>query len=422
MKLAYETKVGLFALIAILIIAYAIIRVGDRGAIKGRGYRVSVTISSAEGLTRKTPVEVAGIQVGYVESLDLVEGRRARAVLRLDQRVRLGADAEATVRTKGFLGETYVDLEPGDLKKGEISEGGEILVVNPYTDVGRIVSEAAGFLETLKRFSENNEENVQRILSGLAQFSEDLSTIFSSRKEEISETMDRLSNISRKIDDGRGTLGRLVNDEEIADNLNEAAKGVSTAVGGVSRFQMGFDYHLEYLGVTKDYKNYVGLNLKPRPDKYFRLEFVVDPQPSPDQTITTTTETTGGVTTTTVTDERVINRDDFRISAQLAKSFYDFTVRAGVIESRGGAGLDWEHGPLKVEFSAFDFRTTDGQRPHLKALGRVSLTRNIFIVSGLDDFISPEHNPDWFVGAGLALIDEDIKSLFSAATLSAARR
>ncbi|MBI2981108.1 MAG: MCE family protein [Deltaproteobacteria bacterium] len=422
MKTRTEIKVGLFALISLILVGYVIVRVGDRGSVRGEGYQVSVVIDSAEGLIRKTPVEVAGIKVGFVEKLDLVEGRRAKATLRLDGRVRLGEDAEATVRSKGFLGETYVNLNPGDPAKGEIPEGGQIHIVNSYTDMGQIVTEAAGFLQTLRRLGESNEENVEKILEGLARFSEDLSVIFADRKEDIGETLDRLSSISKKIDEGRGTVGRLVNDNEIAENISEAARGVSMAVGGVARFQFGFDYHLEYLGATKDYKNYVGLVLKPRPDKYFRLDFVVDPEPSPNQTITTTMTTTGGVSTTTVADERVINRDDFRISAQLAKSFYDFTVRAGVIESRGGGGIDWEHGPLKVEFSAFDFRTMEGQRPHLKALGRFAVTKNIFVVSGLDDFITNEHDPDWFVGGGFALVDEDIKSLFSAAALSAVKR
>lgn len=419
MKWNLEAKVGVFVLFVLLVIAYVTVLLSDRGGIKGGGYTLSVVLESAEGLIRKTPVEVAGIQVGYIKKLDLVEGGKARALMDIDRRVVLGKDAVATVRTKGFLGETYIDLKPGNPAKGVIPPGGQIEATNPFVDVGRIASDADDFIQRMRDLTAKNEENVNQILDSLAIFSQDLQTLFSERKESIADTMDRLSSVSRKVDEGRGTLGRLVNDEEIAENINEAARGVSAAVGGVNRFQFEFGYHLEYLAVSNDFKNYVGLNLKPRPDKYFILEFVVDPEPSADESVTTAITTTGGASTTTVTEERVVTRDDFRISAQLAKSFYDFTFRGGVIESTGGAGLDWGRGPFLLQFSAFDFRSRDGQKPHLKALGRLNLTKNIFLVSGVDDIISTQRDPDWFVGAGLNLIDEDIKSLFSAATLGA---
>lgn len=421
MKTPTEIRVGLFALLALGIVAFAILRVSDRGVIRGRGYRVFVLIDSAEGLTRKTPVEVAGIQVGYVSRLDLEEGRRARVVLEIDRRVKLGKDAVATVRTKGFLGETYIDLLPGHPEKGTIPERGEITATNPYVDLGKIAADAQSLIGRLNEITAKNEENVHRLIENLTTFSGDLKDLMATRKEDLSETMERFSSISRKVDEGRGTLGRLVNDEEIAENINEAARGVSTTVGGVNRFQFEIGYHLEYLGNSQDFKNYVGLNLKPRPDKYFILEFIADPNPSPERTTTTTTETTAGVTTTTLKEEQVVGHDDLAISAELAKSFYDFTFRGGLIESRGGVGLDWRRGPFKVEFSAFDFQPNNDNRPHLKAMGNLYLTKNLYLVSGVDDFISRRQDPDWFVGAGLSLLDEDIKSLFSAAALGAAR-
>ncbi len=422
MKWGAETKVGLFTLVVLLVIVWITIQISDRGGVQGGGTTVTVILDSAEGLIRKTPVEVAGIQVGHIKKLDLVEGNRARAVLSLSDRVQLGKDAVATVRAKGFLGETYIDLNPGNPKKGKLADGGEIIAANPFVDIGLMAQDAQDLIGRLRDMTEDNEENVNRMLSSLAEFSEDLRDLMAERKEDLSETMERFRSTSQKIDEGRGTIGRLVNDEEIAENINEAARGVSETIGGVNRFQFEIGYHLEYLGETRDIKNYVGLNLKPRPDKYFILEFIADPNPSPEETTTTTVTTTGGVSTTTVTDESKIHEDDFLISAQLAKSFYDFTFRGGVIESRGGVGLDWRKDPVKVEFSAFDFRREAGRRPHLKAMGSLYLTKNIYLVSGADDFISSQQDPDWFFGAGLSLIDEDIKSLFGAAALGASRQ
>jgi phospholipid/cholesterol/gamma-HCH transport system substrate-binding protein len=436
-------KVGLFALIALAVIAYATVRVSDKGLFGGGYYTVSVVLDSAEGLTLKTPVEVAGIQVGYIDDLELEEGRRAKADLKIDDQVKLGRDAVAQVRTKGFLGETYIDLMPGNLETGSIEQGGRIAATNPYVDLGQIASDVRDITTSIKKLltedqngpvyrvlanmevftkkmaemTVQNQAGINAIVANLRQFSSDISEVMTERKESLKQTMARLSSITRKVDEGRGSLGRLVNDEELADNVNEAARGVSEAVGGINRFQFEVGYHLEYLGASQDFKNYVGVALKPRPDKYFLLEFVVDPSPSPTEKVTTTNVTAGGSTTTVVTDENVVDKDKFLISAQLAKEFHNFTLRGGIIESRGGVGLDYNYGPVGVQFSAFDFRTDDGQRPHLKVLGSLNLTKNFFVVSGVDDFISQQQDPDWFFGAGIKFVDNDLKSLLGAASL-----
>lgn len=441
-NLSTEFKVGFFAVAVVLVIAYATVRVSDRGLFGGGALNVWVVIDSAEGLNLKTPVEVAGIQVGYVEELELYEGRRAKARLTISDKVRLGQDAVAQVRTKGFLGETYIDLKPGDPGTGLIETGGQIQATNPYVDLGQIASDVKEITDSLKKMiatddgpvnrvlknmevftkklsemTVQNQEGINQIVFNLRRFSGDLSEVMADRKESLKETMERMNSIAKKVDEGHGPLGRLVNDEQIAEDLSDTAHGLGQTIGAINRFQIEVGYHLEYLGKSQDFKNYVGVALKPRPDKYFLLEFVVDSNPSPVEKVTTTDVTTGGTTTTVTTDERVVQKDKFLVSAQLAKKFYNLTLRGGVIESRGGVGLDYDYGPFGVQFSAFDFRTDNNQMPHLKVLGSLNITKNFFVVSGLDDFISKQQGLDWFVGAGVKMVDDDFKSLLGAASL-----
>lgn len=442
-KLSLETKVGLFAALAIAVIVYATLEVSERGVFTGGDYRVTVLIESAQGLTKKTPVEVAGVQVGYIEDLELYQGRYAKAKLRISKEVKLGKDAVAQVRTKGFLGETYVDLNPGHPESGLIPEGGQITATNPYVDLGqiaadvreitrslkdmvaneekspvyRILKNMEAFTERMSEISTQNQENVNQIMEHLKEFTANLDQLVAEKKETLSETMDRIDRITRHVEEGKGTIGRLLNDEETAQSINDAAKGISETLGGVNRFQIEFGYHLEYLAATKDFKNYAGLAFRPRPDKAFLIEFVGDPAPSPNRTSTDTTVTTGGTTTTITTEKNIAERDKFLVSAELAKTFYNFTLRGGLIESRGGLGVDYGIGPFGIQFSAFDFRTDAGQRPHLKAMGVANITKNFFFVSGLDDFINKQQSLDWFVGGGLRLVDNDIKSLLGAASL-----
>ena len=125
-----------------------------------------------------------------------------------------------------------------------------------------------------------------------------------------------------------------------------------------------------------------------------------------------TVVTSGGASTTVTTERRNKTLDGFRFTAQIAKKYHDFTIRGGLIESSGGVGLDFDKGPVGLSFSAFDFKSTAGQRPHLKALGKANLTSSFYLLGGVDDIINQNQDLAWFLGAGLSFTDDDIKSLF----------
>lgn len=439
-----EVKVGIFAVTVIAILAWATIRVGDKTRVHGGGYTLKVSFANATGLKVKASVELAGVQVGMVKEIGLDMSREAKVTLALSKGVKLPADSRAVLRTRGFLGETYVELIPGSpeatiLSPGEIIENssrtGDInSLVSQFSEIAqdikqitatlretvgddtnspinRIVTNLDEFTRAMKDLTLRNEGNVDRISTNLSEMTEQLKEIIARGKADVEESMDRIASITRKIDEGKGTVGRLVNDEETIDKLNEAVDGLNETLGGFKKLETEIGFHTEYLGKSNDFKNYVSLGLKPTPDKAFLFDFVSDPNPNPTHILRTTDVTVGNNTTTVATDTATIDRNKIRISAQLAKKFYDFTLRGGIIESTGGLGLDYDKGPVGLQFSAFDFSTRYGERPHLKLKGDLNLTKNFYLLGGADDFIARQNRADWFVGGGFRLIDDDIKSL-----------
>jgi phospholipid/cholesterol/gamma-HCH transport system substrate-binding protein len=447
-KLSAQSKVGLFAIIALAVILYLTLRVSDLRLIPTGTYSIYLEMKSAEGIDHKTPVMVAGIQVGVVESIDLMPGNMARVKLRIKKGVVLPKDVKAEVRTKGVLGDVILELVPGKSTE-TLEEGGTVQNVSPYADfsemtrnlndvainlkdisvsikkyvntedsvVAKTLNNMERLTKDLANFSGKNRENMDQIVANLKDLTHDLKGVVRDNSVEVSQTLERMESITRKIDEGKGSIGKLVNDPSTAEKVDEALDNINGVVGGASRLETELGYHMEYLGNTSDFKHYITLNLKPRPDKYFILEFVSDPDPSPVRTTTTTNVTTGGTTTTVTADKEETDRNKLRISAELAKKFYDFTLRAGLIESTGGAGLDYDHGPFGLHFSAFDFTSGGNDNPHLKGWGTVNVTKGLYFLAGVDDFISKRHGPDWFVGFGIRFLDDDIKSLLGAFSL-----
>jgi phospholipid/cholesterol/gamma-HCH transport system substrate-binding protein len=443
-KNSTEFKVGIFAVAVIALLAWATVRVGDKTAVHGRGYKLKVVFSNATGLKLKAPVELAGVDVGVVKDIELLDSREALVTLVLSDKVKLPDDSSAILRTRGFLGETYVEIVPGTTGKPVLQKDSQIPYasrtgdINSLVDqfnqiaedikhvtgslrtmvgddetapINRIVNNLDEFTKSIRDLTVRNSENVDRVSANLADMTEQLREIVASGRQNVEESMERIASISRKIDEGKGTVGRLVNDEETVDKLNEAVDNLNQALGGYKRLEAEIGYHMEYLGRSNDFKNYVDLTLKPSPDKAFMIGVVSDPNPNPSHTVRTTDVTVGNNTTQVVTDTGTIERNRLRWSAQLAKTFYDFTVRGGLIESTGGVGLDYNRGPVGLQFSAFDFQTRYGERPHLKLLADIDITRNFYILGGADDFIAKGDRPDWFLGAGFRFVDEDIKSV-----------
>lgn len=435
-----ETKVGLFALAALVVVGFITLKVGSRSLTLGGGYEVTITLDNAVGVRHKTPVEIAGIKIGKVKDIELLESKRASVTLQIDDGVELPPDTKAVLRAKGFLGETLIELLPGSAEGAIIPDGGVIEYAGPAGDVNRMMSQFSSIaddikavttqlrdmagvskdsplwhivnnLETFTSTLASNQANFDKIAGNLAELTESLRGTVSKSKENVEDSLRRIASITKKVDEGQGTVGRLINDDETVNKLNEAVDNLNKTLGGLNKLETEIGYHAEYLTQSADFKSYVNLTFRPKPDKAFIFDFIQDPNPTPDINETTSDITVGGNTTTVSTNERVVTRNKFKFSAQLAKKLYDFTLRGGIIESSGGLGMDYNKGPFGASFSAYSFQNNYGQRPHLKAYGTVNVTKNFYMLGGADDMISLSNRPDWFIGAGFRLIDEDIKSL-----------
>ncbi|MDD2902262.1 MAG: outer membrane lipid asymmetry maintenance protein MlaD [Syntrophales bacterium] len=119
-----ELVVGVFVLAGLACLAYLAVHLGKL-ELFGGGYRVVANFDNISGLKSGAAVEVAGVDVGLVESIHLTTGDRAKLVLRIKPGVKIYDDAIASIRTKGIIGDKFVKLSPGGSGK-LIPNGGKI--------------------------------------------------------------------------------------------------------------------------------------------------------------------------------------------------------------------------------------------------------------------------------------------------------
>ena len=130
--------VGLFLVLGLLALGYLSIKLGRVSFLGASGYSVVVEFPSVGGLKAGSAVEIAGVEIGRVESIGLAD-YQARVILRIQRDVKLQEDSIASIKTKGLIGEKYVRISPGGSDK-LIPPNGRIREVEAPVDFEELLS------------------------------------------------------------------------------------------------------------------------------------------------------------------------------------------------------------------------------------------------------------------------------------------
>jgi phospholipid/cholesterol/gamma-HCH transport system substrate-binding protein len=132
-----ELTVGIFVLLGLACLAYLAVNLG-KIEIYGRGYQIFANFDNASGLKSGSAVEVAGVKVGRVSSVQLTKDFQARVGLMLESKLKIHQDAIASIRTKGIIGDKYLKLSPGSAEK-LIPPGGTIYNTESGIDLEEVI-------------------------------------------------------------------------------------------------------------------------------------------------------------------------------------------------------------------------------------------------------------------------------------------
>jgi phospholipid/cholesterol/gamma-HCH transport system substrate-binding protein len=231
----------------------------------------------------------------------------------------------------------------------------------------------------------------------------------------LDKTMKTVEHITERIDKGEGTVGRVLTDDTIARNVEDITEDASTFVRGVTKLQTIVGLRTEYNFLSSTFKNYISVQLMPRPDKFYLIELVEDPRGFREAKRTTTVSSISGASS----EETVTVTERLRFSLMLGKRVGPVAGRFGIKESTGGFGVDLYllEDRLSLSVDVFDMRTN--QYPRIKPTFAGAIwKRNLFLVAGVDDFINFTRaragaggGIDWFLGTQLTFNDEDLKTL-----------
>jgi phospholipid/cholesterol/gamma-HCH transport system substrate-binding protein len=137
-KLDIEFTVGLFLIAGIICLGYLSIKLGRMEVLGGEGYEVHALFSNSGGLKKGSSVMIAGVEVGRVKGISL-EDYQAKVVMNVTEGIKIQEDAIASIKTRGLIGEKFVEVTPGGAEE-TLPPGGRIRETQSPIDFEQLIS------------------------------------------------------------------------------------------------------------------------------------------------------------------------------------------------------------------------------------------------------------------------------------------
>jgi phospholipid/cholesterol/gamma-HCH transport system substrate-binding protein len=197
-----KMKVGLVVTVALIIVLITVIFAGSLENLFSKKITLFAQVKDVRGLRSGSPVWLSGIEIGSVKAirLDAKDGTMITMKIKSEAAEFIKKDATATVMTMGLLGDKYVELTHG---------------------------------------SEKSEKVVPKdILKGKVQLElGDLYEATSSSLAKVSDVLEQVGLLVKKIDQSEGTLGKLLNDPSVFNNLKEATRSLTVTLKEIETSQ-----------------------------------------------------------------------------------------------------------------------------------------------------------------------------------------
>jgi len=254
-------KVGILVTFALALILYSLFQGGGTIFFAPKEHLIAY-FHSVNGLLDGAPVRLAGVEVGNVKSVRFVNlDVRRRLEVKIDVRKSvwnlITTESKVQLGTIGLLGDKYVEIFPGPPDNPVMEPGSEIAVME---EIGldaivrkppEVINSIDSILLNLRDITSqiaDNEGTIGKVISdtslysglvsALEQTSRVMGEISANQRtimEKLDATLDNAASITARIDRGEGSLGKLMTEEGLYDNLSSSSSRLDSILARVDR-------------------------------------------------------------------------------------------------------------------------------------------------------------------------------------------
>lgn len=458
-----ELKVGLLTLLALGSLVIVSLKITSNKTGFGEYIEYKTIVNDASGIYENSSIKVAGIVAGRIKSIEL-SGSQALISFEVLKQIKVTQFSRLRIKTVGFLGDKFIDVYLGNPDAPRLKDGSMITAESGagFEELGKDASEILKDVKEITKvireslYDENKQNVVKELMYNIKDFSknakeisESLKRVINGNEDKLNATIDDLKRISSQIayetdryadgsfmndlegikpilanvdkavadlkdivadvKEGKGTVGKLLRDDEIIDQVNQTLSGVNRLVNRANNYKTDISLYSGFNSKDASRTDF-NLDLIPGPERFFRLGVVVSDygrQLSSETVKTTTVGNNAPVVTNEVKEEK----DAYKFNLQIARRINHFAYRAGIIESTGGFGIDYllpDYG-FKATLETFDFDKDLG--PFVRLGTEVRLWSVVYAKIQGEDLASKTDGQSLTISAGLRFNDEDLAAL-----------
>ncbi|HOW35141.1 MAG TPA: MlaD family protein [Candidatus Omnitrophota bacterium] len=201
-----ELKVGAFVLLGIIALAAFIFSISDFSFLE-KGKRMKAVFGFANGVKRSAPVRLAGVDVGSVKDIKVFfdpqeQKTKVRIDLWLKDETQVPADSKVWINQLGLMGEKYIEIIPGKDQATLLSEGASLTGEDPIS-----FEEISSMIGKLSIKLQDSVDGFNKVIQN------------PKNQQSVEELLESLKLITKNIQEGKGTVGKLLYDDSIFEDL-----------------------------------------------------------------------------------------------------------------------------------------------------------------------------------------------------------
>ncbi len=449
-------KVGLLTLAAMASVVVMSLKITQNQSGFGKHITYQTKLKDASGIFEKTPIKVAGINAGRIKSIEL-ENSEALITFEIVDKIKVTPNAKLKIKSVGLLGDKFIDMDLGDQQGERLAEGSRIPTEggegldNLAKDASQVLKEVKEIAATVKESLRDDEGRnmIKQIVTNINDMSASLKRITTGNEDKINKIIDDIEAVSSqlahetdryqkdslmgdlakvgpildKVDaamsdlklivsdvkDGKGTVGKLLRDDAVVDQVSQTLSSVNRLVNRINNIEAD-------IGLSTGANTRTGsdtrfdIDIYPAPERFFRLGIVTNEfGPETERETDTYTSVNGGAETKT--SVRKVDKSDFKFNFQIGRRIQRWGLRAGLIESTGGVGLDYYIPDYGIRFGSelFDYQKDAG--PNLRLVTEIKIWNVLFARVAGEDLISKDGKQSATISAGLRFNDQDLAAL-----------
>ncbi len=237
-----QLKVGAVILVALIVMGVAILKLGQSAHLFSKRYQLVSFVPNTAGLRVGGQVTVAGQLAGAVKSIEFLPvdadtTRNLRIIIEVDQSVQsqVRRDSQAKLKTLGLLGDKVFDISPGTPRFAALQDG-DTLKLGEALDYEAVLVQASGALDQVVTLT----GSLQKVANGVVKGEGTVGQLLTNRQlfDNLNATLATTNTLMARLQNPRGTLGQLLNDPALYNNLNRMLSSADTLVaqlgGGIN--------------------------------------------------------------------------------------------------------------------------------------------------------------------------------------------